>query len=404
VSFAGCAKTASRLLEQRANIFARNILGLSALHIAVAKGAGPVVGLLLRISTGRFLSLKDHSGLTALHYAAKFGEEDILRLLISWIGIGSDKIFVDEGDYEAKTALHHAALSGKLNAKIAQHLLENEAYINFPDMFGHTPLVCAATCGNEQVVKVLLDNQNSGDLVNCGGLTALSEAAGNGHLEFVQLLLSSKPWPDVVKRRWPTVLNESPGGEILLRAIQGGHTAVVNLLVQAGAEVPIADYQTSRISLYWPAISGNIPMAETLLTLGINVSNGGGPELLYEAASHGHVDMVSWLLRSGARLEDKGQYHGTALRGSTANGYSAVVRFLLEQGANIEAQDIAGWTPLHCAAKMVMKRLYGFCCRRELMSPHRLTIVLCSLSSCYGRPCRSCTSLDRTRSRNRRRE
>jgi ankyrin repeat protein len=116
-SFAGCAKAASRLLEQRANMFARNILGLSALHIAVAKGAGPVVGLLLSYSTGRFLGLKDHSRLIALHYAAKFGEEDIFRLLISWRGIESNKIFVDEGDYEAKTALHHAALSGKPNAR-----------------------------------------------------------------------------------------------------------------------------------------------------------------------------------------------------------------------------------------------------------------------------------------------
>jgi ankyrin repeat protein len=115
--------------------------------------------------------------------------------------------------------------------------------------------------------------------------------------------------------------------------------------------VPIAGYQTSRISLYWQVISGNLPIAGTLLTLGINVSNGGGPELLYEADSHGHIDMVSWFLRNGARLEDKGQYHGTALRSSAPNGYSAVVRFLLEQGANIEAQDIARWTPLRRTAK-----------------------------------------------------
>lgn len=343
-ALADCESTAAHLLEQRADIFVRNNLGQSALHIAVARGAISVVFLLAKRFFGQFIKLKDHSGLTALHYAAKHGEEGILSLLL-----GIDRrIFVDEGDKEGKTALHHAVLSGKPGAKIAKLLLDNKAYINFQDKYGHTPLVCAATCGNEEVAKVLLENQKE-ELGNCGGLTALSEAAGNGHMEMVQLLLSSRLWPNVGKLQWPEVLNENPGNEILIRAIQGGHTAIANLLMQEGARLTTTDYQNGGISLYLAAESGDLPMADTIVTLGMD---GEGPLLpLYEAASHGHVDMVSWLLRNGADLEARSQYQGTALHASAANGYSAVVQYLLEYGADIEAQDNAGWTPLHCAAK-----------------------------------------------------
>lgn len=42
--------------------------------------------------------------------------------------------------------------------------------------------------------------------------------------------------------------------------------------------------------------------------------------------------------------------HATALHVSAAKGYSRVMKLLLQSGANVNAVDKDGWTPLHAAA------------------------------------------------------
>ncbi len=61
--------------------------------------------------------------------------------------------------------------------------------------------------------------------------------------------------------------------------------------------------------------------------------------------------IVQLLLDKGANIEAKDTDGWTPLMSAAVNGHEAVVQLLLGKGANIEAKDEDGWTPLLLAAE-----------------------------------------------------
>jgi ankyrin repeat protein len=85
------------------------------------------------------------------------------------------------------------------------------------------------------------------------------------------------------------------------------------------------------------------------------------PGSLHRAAERGDVDECRRLLRAGARvdalLECKESFYGfenvkrrTSLHFAAQNGHTHVVWLLVENGANVDAEDEIGWCPIHYAA------------------------------------------------------
>ncbi len=74
-------------------------------------------------------------------------------------------------------------------------------------------------------------------------------------------------------------------------------------------------------------------------------------ELLRQAAKRGDVEATNLLLQQGANIDAADNSGETPLHIAAFNSSSEVGRVLLERGANIEAADKAGWTPLHYAAQ-----------------------------------------------------
>ena len=71
---------------------------------------------------------------------------------------------------------------------------------------------------------------------------------------------------------------------------------------------------------------------------------------LMEAASAGHVDIVSSLITYGADVNIRSASCNTALIYGCAGGHEGVVRVLLDSGADVEDHNEDGNTPLMEAA------------------------------------------------------
>jgi len=70
----------------------------------------------------------------------------------------------------------------------------------------------------------------------------------------------------------------------------------------------------------------------------------------HTAAMNGHLAICRLLLDKGAQLEAKDSVGWTPLHWAASQGHIEIVRLLCDRGADVEARDIGGRRPLHWAA------------------------------------------------------
>ena len=73
--------------------------------------------------------------------------------------------------------------------------------------------------------------------------------------------------------------------------------------------------------------------------------------LLFWMSSHGYTRMVRFLLDKGANVEVKNIIDRTPLHNAAKKGYSDIVNLLIERGADVNGKDFFGSTALHEASK-----------------------------------------------------
>ena len=72
---------------------------------------------------------------------------------------------------------------------------------------------------------------------------------------------------------------------------------------------------------------------------------------IHIAASHGHIDIVRYLVSQGTNIEIKRKDDWTPLHVACKNGHYKVVEFLISKGAEINSIQNEGCTPLYIAAQ-----------------------------------------------------
>lgn len=74
------------------------------------------------------------------------------------------------------------------------------------------------------------------------------------------------------------------------------------------------------------------------------------PPSLHEAVAKGDADMVRALIEAGANVNAKDDYGYTPLHRAAGRSRVYIAGMLIEAGADVNASDIFGMTPLHEAA------------------------------------------------------
>ena len=257
---------------------------------------------------GRHVELKDGTGRTPLSWAAAYGHESIVQILIE----------------------------------------RDDVNIDSTDDYGRTPLWCAAEGGHEAVVRLLIGrNDVDIDVKDNHGRTPFSMAAGEGHEAVVRLLIERDDVNIHVK--------DNGGRTPLMRASYGGHEAVVRLLIERNdVDIDVKD-QDGQTPLMHAAWGGHEVVVRLLIERGdvnIDVKNMDGWTPFMHAAGFGHEAVVRLLLkRNDVDIDVRDKDGQTPLICAAQFGYEAVVRLLIERNdVDNNAKDKKGWTPLMYAA------------------------------------------------------
>ena len=309
-----------------------------------------------------------------LHRASRLtGNPTIVRLLLQE---GWDPNAPDD---DGLTPLHEGARNS--NPTVVSHLLDAGAKLNARDNEGYTPLHwAAAQSGNGRVVKVLLDRGADPFAESNDGRTPLHSAlryradtsvvarmldAGAGeHLTQLQFAVLKG---DAVAVRRLVAEDADPnetdryGWGSLHFAVPLGGLEMVSTLLQAGAD-PDARTVGGATALHLAASQATESVVSALLAVGADpnakdVEDGWSP--LHYAARFQEdalLPVITALLRAGAdpgstqaSMDDYGlsPLHRALMNQAVT---AAVVKTLLEAGADPMARSDLGNTPLHIAA------------------------------------------------------
>lgn len=142
---------------------------------------------------------------------------------------------IDARDAQGRTALLLATHHNRVQA--ARVLIDAGADVNAQDAIHDSPYLYAGARGHNEILRMTLAHGADLRSTNRYGGTALIPAAERGHVETVRLLIAAGVAVDHVNRLKWTALLEA----IILGNGGATHTEIVRLLVNAGADVNLAD-------------------------------------------------------------------------------------------------------------------------------------------------------------------
>ncbi|XP_067625980.1 ankyrin-3-like [Eurosta solidaginis] len=318
------------------------------LHAAVEKGYLKIIEDLLKYGADVNALYNSREGFTPLHSAAKYKQEEVAKLLISY------EADINAQDKTGKTPIFYAIENADL--KITKLLLTNRANIkDSPDL-----LNTAVKKECIEIVDALLQHNadiNASDEYGRTALyfTALSESDGffgcltnedpdiNIKGEIAKLLLSKGANVDAQTKNGVTTLHT---------ATQKGYVKVVEALLKYNANVNCG-VKRDITPLHLSAKRGNEEISTMLLNKGANVNAKlkDGITALHIATQEGHKEVVKVLLEWGAKVDSKIKSDITPLHLGAAKGYQEIIETILKFGANIDSRDEYGRTALHIASE-----------------------------------------------------
>jgi len=413
--------TAQLLVRAGADVNAANRYGVTPLGLAATNGNAAIVEMLLKaganaksalpegetvlmtaartgnvgvirwlVSSGADVRAKENFlGETALMWAAADNHADAVRLLVE---VGADvnarsaPSAIPHLDYPriglipadlprgSWTALMYASRQGAIAA--ARALAESGADLNATDPAGASALVLAIINSHYDLAAMLLEKGADPNVADQAGMTPLYAAVDmhtegwrqgrpavkpSGDLDSVDVvkaLLARGANPNLALKA-PTLQRVHSKGDAalgagttpLMRAAKWGDVAVMQLLLDHGAD---------------PTLRQKNHTTALMIAAGVGKRVGGDEDDTRERGTERDaIEAVKLCLARGVDVNAFNDNGDTALHGATGD---ALIRFLVEKGARVDAQNRAKQTPLDTVKRARGERSSAALFLSQLMS------------------------------------
>ncbi len=289
---------------------------------------------------------------------------------IQWLWPSSNTkppTYFEEAEFDmnllaAAVYMNHAPLVERLIAKGYDPIKDSSVF--------KSPIKAAARQGNNNILEILLSSVVPGDQIYKKYHAVLGATRG-GHLETLDLILRhgvqrSSPYKgihhhaftsggrsewltgvgntsarDGSSDKWPIPPFTRPRREQLwrqptCRACQKGHTSIVKLLLEQGANPNPGVRDGNPLSQ--AASRGYLEIVRLLLDFGADVNEGSLPAVMHSVQVE-DVAMFRLLRQRGALLETP-ETGGLALKKAAADGLESMVKLLLQEGVEVDEGSI----------------------------------------------------------------
>jgi ankyrin repeat protein len=391
-------ETVKALLGAGAKPMVANRYGVTPLHEAATIGSAPIISALLR--AGARADAVYGEGETALMLTARSGNVDAVKLLLE---ANADVNAAEK--FRGQTALmlaaneNHAAVVKALltagarpNTRSIEYTFQSltggaGGIIHDRPQGGITALMLAARQGAHEAGAALIAGGADLAMVEPQyGFTALQTAIFNGHYAFAKLLIengapvndgslyivvemrnlakyTNRPNPpdsengvshlDVAKllidkgadvnapytktippRQAQGNINVAPGSTALYRAVRAIDLTSVKLLVDAGANPSLA------------LIDGSTPL---MAAAGLGAPRGGDEEVTEAGDRNDPVDVMKLLVEKGADVNAANDIGMTPMHYAVQRGVDKIIEYLASKGARFDAKNKQGRSPADLA-------------------------------------------------------
>ena len=309
------------LLLEKGNIKVAGKLYCEALKEVSKRGHHQVIKLLCEHGKGsdkfqEFINV-------AIINAFKSKQKEAIKLLLDCSGLNL-KIYIAD--------VRRAALHGDI--ELIQFMFEIESDEETKEKLIVVAVEMAAYCGHKDIVDLLLRLQK-GLLETSASLRrlthrkelvakALSNAAKGGHKAIVEHLLQSGA-------------DMKATADAVVSALKQGHSHIVEaLLLNTGIEVNMFGKEISH-ALCAAAYAGYEAQVRFLLHQGANPNIQGedGQTPLHDASLNGNKNITQLLIDNGADVNAQGGEYGYPIWAAMSNGYNEIVNLLLQHGASL---------------------------------------------------------------------
>lgn len=316
--------------------------GPAMVHIPPCKGTGcgsEGVGINRSGVPERGERYEQKGGLTAVLYAAREGNTEVLRVLLD---AGADR---EAREVNGIGPLLMALLNNQLQS--AALLLDYGAAVNVQDFWGRTPLFAAVDYRNLAVNSSLEDDPQTNHVEREPVFAMIQRLLAAG----ADVNARTLEWPP--EKKWLYALNDvswvdMTGMTPFIRAAESGDLRVMQLLLEHGADPHLTTFGGTTALMaaagvnwtvaqtFTESAASSLEAAKLCLSLGldVNASNSMGLTPLLGAANRGFNDMLRLLVSHGADLEARDAV------GRSAMDWAAGV-FLAAVGAEAKPETIA---------------------------------------------------------------